>query len=130
MTAGELGVSTLDGVSIMPSEMLTRYLCILPMGFSWSLHFCQQVLMNGIKAANISNCQTICNKKLPVCLTKVSDVGVAGYADNFAVLGHCKKTVDKALDQIIQVLRGLGLVVHEITHANCSGVFVGLEFHG
>ena len=84
VTAGEVSLSSLDGVGIPSDTLLTPYLCVLPMGFSWSLHFCQLALENAISKVKHTGLQKISDKCMPVCLTKVDDVAAAAYVDNYA----------------------------------------------
>ena len=43
VTAGEIGI---DG--FMESERIQPYLCVLPMGWNWALHFCQSVVQRAL----------------------------------------------------------------------------------
>ena len=46
-----LGVTELEGVPISPDETLMPCMCVLPMGWSWSLHYCQLVVKNVVEQA-------------------------------------------------------------------------------
>ena len=46
--ADEVFLDSLCGEAIPADTLLTPYLCVLPMGFSWALHFCHLSLENVI----------------------------------------------------------------------------------
>ena len=128
--AGLVGVSYVDGLPIGPDTQLVPHLRVLPMGWSWALHLCQQVLMHAIDVAGFEQRHIIGDKRSAVQLRALQDTAVAGYVDNFGVFGCDKQTVDQGLGRIIKVLRGWGLTVHEIEEAQLSADFVGLHFNG
>ena len=128
--AGPLGISSLEGVSIKPDTQLLPYLTVLPMGWSWALHLCQMVLMNGIRESGIPETAIIGDKRMPVIVKGFSDIAVAGYVDNFGVFGCDKTAVNSGLAAISKTLRDWGLSVHEEEEASTSGSFVGLHFNG
>ena len=114
VSASLVGINTIDGVPIAPRTQVVPYLRVLPMGWSWALHLCQQVLMHAIDVAGFSPRQIIGDKRAAVQLSARRDTAVAGYVDNFGVFGSDKETVDQGLAGIITVLRGWGLTVHEV----------------
>ena len=83
------------------------YLTILPMGWSWALHFCQMVLNNAIQQAGFVGRQVFGDKRSGVQLNGDDDIAVAGYVDNFGVFGTCPTAVNS------KSLRAMGLTVRE-----------------
>ena len=83
------------------------YLTILPMGWSWALHFCQMVLNNAIQQAGFVGRQVFGDKRSGVQLNGDDDIAVAGYVDNFGVFGTCPTAVNS------ESLRAMGLTVRE-----------------
>ena len=75
--AEEVFIDSLCGEAIPADSLLIPYLCVLPMGFSWALHFCQLSLENVISKIKNYNIQHISDKRKPVSLTEVTDVSVA-----------------------------------------------------
>ena len=112
------------GTSVVP------YLTVLPMGWAWALHFCQGVLTNAISSCGFGVNQMISDKTNPVHLGSHDDLAVAGYVDNFAVIGCNPNRVNSGLTKIGNHLRALGLTVHEEADAELSADFVGLHFDG
>jgi hypothetical protein len=128
--AENLGIYEVDGNAVRRDEFITPYLTVLPMGWSWALHLCQQVMNHAIITSGIDHLQIISDKGKPVHLAHGCDVGCAGYVDNFAVIGTCEDTVNAGLRKIGERLRGFGLTVHEECEAAHEGEFVGLSFNG
>lgn len=128
--AGDFGITTVDGVAVEPSQLLTPYITVLPMGFSWSLHLCQSVLNNAIQKSGFNSSSIISDKGYPVTLRKVDDTAAAGYVDNFAVIGHNAKEVQARSNVIAKTLRSWGLTVHEEVEASLDCDFVGLHMDG
>ena len=120
--AAQLGVQS--GGQVLP------YLTILPMGWSWALHFCQMVLSHAIQRAGFVDRQIIGDKRCGVQLNGGEDIAVAGYVDNYGVIGTSPTAVNQGLARISEKLRDLGLTVHEEEEASSNGTFVGLHFDG
>ena len=58
IAAGVLGLTELDGILLEPSTLILPSLCVLPMGWSWSVLFCQSVVEKAIEDAlsSVSSC--------------------------------------------------------------------------
>jgi len=128
--AGKLGLTHLDGEIVGPGTKLCPYLTVLPMGWSWALHFCQAVMMNAIEISGFSGDRIVGDKRAPVHLSDLHTTCAAGYVDNFLVLGGDRDAVDSGLQKISSTLRGFGLTVHEEVPASLRCDFVGLSFNG
>ncbi len=128
--AGSIGVSSVDGASVRPEEFVTPYLTVLPMGWAWALHFCQGVMEHAIAVAGFGVSSIIGDKRPPVHLTSTEEVAVAGYVDNYCVIGCNRASVDAGLAKIASILREWGLSVHEEVAADFESEFVGLHFNG
>ena len=75
--AEEVSIDSLCGKAILADTLLIPYLCVLPMGFSWALHFCQLSLENAVSKIKNHNIQHISDKRKPVSLTEITDASVA-----------------------------------------------------
>ena len=128
--AGRVGVTTADGRLVEPDTQLTPFLKVLPMGWSWALHLCQQVLTHAIQTSGFDQSQIIGDKRSAVRLSSVQSTAVAGYVDNYGVFGSDQHSVNQGLRRISDTLRAWGLTVHEIEEAQPSADFVGLHFDG
>ncbi|CAL1150767.1 unnamed protein product [Cladocopium goreaui] len=128
--AGKAGIFSVNGAAVEAGTILLPYITVLPMGWSWALHFCQTALEYGILKAGFCRKQFIGDKREAVVLKQTDDLAVAAYVDNFGVFGANRQAVDEGLQKIILVLRGWGLTVHEIEPASLQADFVGLSFDG
>ena len=121
-----LGVTGLDGVPISPDEILMPCTCVLPMGWSWSLHYCQLVVKNVVGQA-LRPSRIIEDRRGGTVLSKSLPLAGAAYVENLAVFGLNKIAVDSQLDALVNGFGKLGLPVHEITPASTHSHFVGLD---
>ena len=128
--AGQVGVTFADGVPVMPGTKIVPYLRVLPMGWSWALHICQQVLNHALDCAGFEQSRIIGDKRASVKITGGEDIAAAGYVDNFGVFGTSPAAVNQGLSRIATTLRGFGLTVHEEEEAQMSADFVGLHCDG
>ena len=122
-----LGVTELEGVPISPDEILMPCMCVLPMGWSWGLHYCQLVVKNVVEQAPIGPSRIIEDRRGGIVLSNSLPLAGAAYVDNFAVFGLNKTAVDSQLDALVDGFGKLGLPVHEITPAATHSQFVGLD---
>eukprot|EP00973_Karenia_brevis_P088163 12225316-Karenia_brevis.AAC.1 len=126
--ARHLGITYLNGESVSGDEAILPLLQVLPMGWSWSLHFCQKIVEDAVsKVVGTEN--LIVDKTPSPCLDKSGNVAGAAYVDNFAVLGCSAQSVSNGLDKIVKELRSTGLPIHEISSAEERCEFLGLELH-
>ena len=89
-----VGITQIDGTAVDPQVYLLPCLAVLPMGWSWSLHFCQQV----VRSVCVECCGTdriIEDHCSGVVLSSGNPIGVAAYVDNIGVFGTSKEAVDK-----------------------------------
>ena len=129
VSADELGLSDtfLDGVLLRPGTLLVPAAGSLPMGFSWSLFFCQQVTEKNMKVPSQMTsvpllrdravapvfdavaCQQPGSEPRAGCVTKVGYV----YVDNLGILGAFEDEVAGDLGDVCAVLDNAGLTTHE-----------------
>ncbi len=74
-----------DDQPLTSGDLLVPCLCVLPMGWSWSLHLCQAVLVNAIRRAGHDDSSLIYDKPISPRITQ-SNVLIAGCVDNFGAL--------------------------------------------
>ena len=132
---------SLNGETLDPHELLLPVLTVLPMGWSWSVLFCQSVLEKVVE--DCVSPDSIVRDKCPGIVVgtpisaddpsaslSVKDVCAAVCVDNFAVQGLDPVLVNQVNEKIASQLRALGLVVHEVESAAQHGEFIGLVFAG
>eukprot|EP00959_Pyramimonas_sp_CCMP1952_P329251 6893065-Pyramimonas_sp.AAC.1 len=76
IAARHLGLKNLNGRALHPNALIAPQLCVLPVGWSWSLLLCQSVVRHAISAANIPTSLTFLGG-LPAVVVKGGDVAVA-----------------------------------------------------
>lgn len=96
------------------------------MGWNWSLHFCQRAVSHTI--AKATGDRLVEDREAGIVLDDHCPTCVAGYVDNFAVIGIDKKKVDEKLEAMRLACQAAGLPVHELEPASSYGEFIGLEF--
>ena len=69
-----------------PNQILVPCLCVLPMGWSWSLHLCQK-LIEGVVAEELGASRLVSDKGSCVCLCPDLPTFGAVYVDNYAIGG-------------------------------------------
>ncbi|CAK0861196.1 unnamed protein product, partial [Prorocentrum cordatum] len=100
------------GVPDLPDGAVQGCITVMPMGFSWSTHLCQRVLRDGRPA---------------VSLSQPTDVGCAGYVDNYLAVGTNAARVNAVVDQVSEQLQRVGIHVHDAESASGDCTFLGLE---
>ena len=125
--ASDVGISHIHNLPIQKDSILVPCLTVLPMGWSWSLHYCQSFVANIVKDC-VSADRFFVDKKPALSLDSQSDLIGTAYVDNYCVIGHDPQRVDHMLAKINKRITGLGLGVHEQSQASTQGQFVGLEF--
>eukprot|EP00959_Pyramimonas_sp_CCMP1952_P233726 4884425-Pyramimonas_sp.AAC.1 len=91
---------------------------VLPMGWSWSLLFCQSIMRRALVDNGFGDGNWIEYGRPGPVLQTPSCVAAAGYVDNFAVVGCDVATVAAKMDQITRTLECWGLHVHSIDQAS------------
>ena len=120
ISAQSLGLTELDGVPLLPHESLTPQLTVLPMGWSWSVFFCQRVMEHAVSQAGLGEGSRVRDRKPALQVVLPPEDGVSRppfthvvvhgeYVDNFLVLGSRSDVVDLFVDRIAAQLRAWGL---------------------
>lgn len=124
--AGDIGLTSLNG---SPLDFRTRIyprLCVLPMGWSHALWWCQMIHQKIVGDAGATR---------ETCLEDRTSCPRGGlmhieYVDNFIVLGSCKSEVDALASHGVKALREKGLVVHEEESSADEIKVLGWQFSG
>ncbi len=106
-------------------EEVMPTLTILPMGWSWSLYFCQRLVETSALAN--SNGRLVRDKCPGTVLDKSAPSAGVGYVDNFGAVSIRRASADTCCQRMIEDFSSLGFIVHEEKHASSSAEFVGLE---
>ncbi|CAK0840721.1 unnamed protein product, partial [Prorocentrum cordatum] len=124
----ELGLIDLD---FDPSTRATPMVTVLPMGFSWALHFCQSAARAVLAASGHERTMTALDGQPGAVVTDPVSVGVGAYVDNILAFGADRSAVDRAMARLAAAFRARGLPVHESEPAARDAEFLGLSLkHG
>ena len=125
-TAASFGLTQKDG--FMPDDIVYPACSCLPMGFSWSVFFAQDVATEMVRRSGAFTsadeirdgyADTLLNRDRFFC-----------YVDNIGVLGKDAAAVDVALNAIKDVLLQNGLLTHDhVTATTCQDI-LGIELDG
>ena len=127
--AKHLGCPIINGVRTHPDEWVTPRLNVLPMGWSWSLWFCQSIIEEVGRCSGHSDNNMVADRKSHTQLT-CNSVLHAKYVDNFISFGHDPNTVGLANQSIVTSLNDLNLKVHEEFDVTTNTTFCGIDFDG
>ena len=111
------------------------FLRVLPMGWNWALHCCQQLvdkcMVDLIGTDRVLRDRDPGRRLAPrrCCRGGGHACAVAGatYVDNVAILSCDPQAANDTLEQLTAALRAAGLTVHEIEPARNAATFIGLE---
>ena len=106
-----------------PDAWIAPCLQVLPMGWNWALHLCQAFTSHVVSCA-CPDSKFFTDHTGTRHLTHKHETLTTCYVDNFCVIGHDPKEVDKQLHNIHSLFTELGCVVHE--QCSASTILVSL----
>ena len=102
-------------------------LLVLPMGFSWSLYFCQALIEARVIASGVESCHFIRDRHtLPTLLP--GHIFCAVYVDNVCMISTEAGLARKAAEAAFQCLESVGLKCHDVEQSEEETIFTGLSF--
>ena len=102
-------------------------LCVLPMGFSWSLFFCQEMVRQTMVDAGIAQRRLVEDRRVFPDLRL--GPAAAAYVDNVCVFGVCDANkINEVSAKVVELLNDRGLECPELTPALRGEVFTGILF--
>ena len=112
--AGDIGITTIGGVAVRPTDDVYPRLKVLPMGWSHALFWCQRLHQRIVASVGASPDSCLEDR---VALPDTSCMHLE-YVDNFVCIGTDAGLVNRLSNRGVQALRQKGLVVHE--EESCS----------
>ena len=112
-----------------PEDFVTPEYATLPMGWNWSLYFCQSLLESAAAEAGLLERDRIEDRSW-TGLVSGEQVVHAEYVDNFFVSGTNAGQVQTAFENIRGVLEGWGFEIHEVSEAQPVVQGLGLVIDG
>ncbi|CAK0843554.1 unnamed protein product, partial [Prorocentrum cordatum] len=129
VTAGELGVSRLDGRRVPPRACLYPQLAVVPMGWSWALFFAQKAHERTLGQSDALRLELRAVDFAPTpCPLKEPTHPMC--ADNVLAVGTDRAAVTEVRRAASQALEGAGLAVHEGADAAESMMMLGVQLEG
>ncbi|CAK0837444.1 unnamed protein product, partial [Prorocentrum cordatum] len=126
--ASAVGVGSINGVKVGPSELIYPALQSLPMGFSWAMWAAQLVHEELLRRAGLPPARLLRDGTPPPSF-EGGPVQLA-YVGNFGVFGCDKAEVEAARRQALEGIRQAGFHVHEIEQVSASLDIVGVHLDG
>ncbi|CAE7427144.1 DEK1, partial [Symbiodinium sp. CCMP2592] len=112
-----------------PEDFVTPEYATLPMGWNWSLYFCQSLLESAAAQAGLAEEDRVEDR---TWTGKVSGDRIvhAQYVDNFFCSGTSAENVQVAFDRLKDTLEGWGFEIHEVSEAQTVVQGLGLVIDG
>ena len=115
-------------VNVSPDTVVFPVYIGLPMGWSWSLHFCQKVLadcmMTGIRDVGLA--PHLLLEKEPTPPLSLNTVICAPYVDNANLAAFSEDRTDRALVGVLAEFERKSLVFHEVVGSTSVLATVGV----
>ena len=127
--AGKVGVTHLHGVPVSPSCLITPRLRVLPMGFSFALHWAQQAHLTILKRAGVVSPERVVVDFRPPPEVGPDSVSTVIYVDNGVFMGKDRSTVEDVRSRAQAALEAKGLPIHDIVIGAREMETLGLRFH-
>ena len=124
--AGEIGISRVEGVPVSYDTMIAPVICVLPMGFSFALHWAQQAHLNVLhRSGSVRADSLLVDFAPPPDMAR--DTGHVVYVDN-GVFACCVEGAPGAAQAACAAaLEAAGLPVHEVTEESVELETLGLS---
>ena len=131
--AGDVGITeTVDGV-VDPDDWVTPMPRCLPMGFSWSLFFAQDV-DEEVASQALSRAELLRDRGHPLVLTLRGALASSTrhyiYVDNIGVFGSDGRVVASKLEDVCAAFETRGLAVHEVSVSDSGVEALGVLLDG
>ncbi len=133
-TAAELGIIgfALDGQGLTAQQEVDLLWNALPMGFSWSLYFCQAIReAKLLRVPSLHNTQRLTDRGPPAVVAAADSTPGARshylYVDNMGVLGARRMAVEDSLAETAAAFDDDGLATHEAEVTALDAIAVGVN---
>ena len=127
-TAGELGISLLDGHPLDSEVLLYPRFRILPMGWTHALWWCQLLHRRILEhRAGFDSARLVIDRGPPPALTPWC---YSVYVDNAIFIGTDRSEVDGAMRRALAAVTAAGLPTHEVSSACQEADVLGWRFDG
>ncbi|CAK0876757.1 unnamed protein product [Prorocentrum cordatum] len=129
VTAGELGISRLDGRRVPPWACLYPQLAVVPTGWSWALFFVQKAHERTLDLHDALKPELRAVDFVPVP-SPLKEPIHSLHVDNVLAVGTDREAVTRVRREASKALEGSGLAVHDETDAAENMAMLGGQLHG
>ena len=130
VTAGQLGISTVNVEPVSPATILTPCFSVVPMGFSWALHWTQQAHRELLVRGGMGGAERELLDKAPVPDASVDPVPRILYEDNQVSLGRRPGLAESERQRAAKILDAAQLPYHDVVKETSVIECIGLELDG
>ena len=127
ISAGDLGVSEVDGQPVDPSFMVTPCFCVLPMGFSWALHWTQQAHRELLARGGLGGVERELLDKAPAPSLSSDVVPRVLYVDNQVFFSSRSGGAEPERQRAAKILDHADLPYHDVVTETSLVDCIGLE---
>ena len=120
IAAGAVGITSIRGRAVGPKEMLVPRVCVVPMGWTHALWWCQQLHERMAVSNGCNPGRRLSDKQRSPAVDQPENLAHLQYVDNYAVMGTDPVAVRENLLSMKGILESAGLPVHEVDE--CSNV--------
>lgn len=122
--AGDVEVEEIDGIKVGKNEMIQPRVAVLPMGWSWALHWCQILHERVAERSGLTPGERLQDFKA----APMEKFWHIQYVDNLHVMGTDKQEVLRRFRTAVGELRRCGLTVHEVEELGENTKILGWEY--
>ena len=125
--ARALGIRELHGKPMDANSLISPRVSALATGWSWSLYFCQQVLVHVGGLSGLQETAAPHDRRAAIPLVSCGPQH-AWYVDIIVCIGLDANHTQLQTDKIAETALAAGLSVHPVTKASSKDEFLGLSF--
>ena len=130
LQARELGITELEGHPLKPTDMLVPCLTVLPMGFSWALHWTQVAHRTLLRDAGLGGPDREWLDGMPLSGPRAGKPARLVYVDNELFVATSAEEAVRERARAHRHLSSQGLPLHEVQDAVTTVECIGLELDG
>ena len=124
IAAKHLGVTEINGVKVLPTQLVRPRLAVLPMGWTWALHWCQIIHERIAERSGLRPDERLQDFRA----APTGSFWHVQYVDNLHVFGTDEKEVKERFWLAVDELKRSGLTVHEEEVCDEGARVLGWEY--
>ncbi|CAK0899503.1 unnamed protein product [Prorocentrum cordatum] len=116
-----IGFKSINGAPIGINDFVQPLVTVVPMGWSWTLHFGQSALTRALSDVGFQDCEMILDGGSPRPLVPPTDALCAGCVDNFCVVSKSPEIAAPRARAVADLLAARGLPALDFSPAVSNG---------